>query len=737
MRHGRFKTPISWNWTVDDELDSNDRFVLLHCAIYLKRLLDRFNLPDNENTQMLLWVLRSEANHLKDLLIKQMSDREKKIVEREVEDSCIDQEEHAGTITRILNRSGKSKINEYLSLVRHLMDKRIKQLSYRKNSVPDKKLTALAGMFGLTEDELSFCRFIYIVSSWKQPEEYFVDHLCCNSSQGRKYLTTILGIGDRKLSRVFEGTLANINFFEMDRHFLKLTEGFEDYFQKDSSQWQKKHLFAPVTQKAIPLESHIIDPLHTGHVLNLLKAEGSEPVHILLYGKPGTGKTSYAIGLVNKIGFTAYEILREKENMAINRRAAIIACMKTTRQKKESIIIVDEADNLLNTEDAWSRRGETQDKGWLNQLLEEPGSKMIWITNNTQGLDLSVARRFAFSLYFKPFSRQQRIQLWESILYKNRVKRYLDKADIANIAKEYDVNAGIIETAVRKARISCKASDNNFKETVIMTLNAHETLCREGRNTRNREKIENQYSLDGLNTGDDIGDVMKQIEMFDTYLRNSQKDDNKNFNLLFYGPPGTGKSELARYIAEHLDRDLMVKRINDILSCWVGETEKNIADMFSDAENREAVLVLDEADSLLFNRERAVRSWEISHTNEFLTQMERFRGILICTTNRMHDLDDASIRRFNHKIRFDYLDPEGNVIFYHKMLAHLTDEIMNDKVVMELKELTHLAPGDFRVIRDQYAYYPKGRITHQMMINALKQEINVRKLHEGIKPIGF
>ena len=55
------------------------------------------------------------------------------------------------------------------------------------------------------------------------------------------------------------------------------------------------------------------------------------------------------------------------------------------------------------------------------------------------------------------------------------------------------------------------------------------------------------------------------------------------------------------------------------------------------------MLVIDEADSVLFDRDHARHSWEISFTNEFLTRMEHFRGILICTTNRMKDLDGASI----------------------------------------------------------------------------------------------
>jgi AAA+ superfamily predicted ATPase len=189
-------------------------------------------------------------------------------------------------------------------------------------------------------------------------------------------------------------------------------------------------------------------------------------------------------------------------------------------------------------------------------------------------------------------------------------------------------------------------------------------------------------------------------------------EPSRNLNLLFYGPPGAGKSELARYIAHHLDRELMVRRASDIVSKYVGETEQNINQVFSEAEAMEAVLVIDEADSFLFNRERAVRSWEISQTNEFLTQMERFRGILICTSNRFADLDSASIRRFNHKVGFRYLKPEGNIIFYKRMLTGLSETPLSRVEADMLEQIRDLTPGDFRIVRDRFAIFESGRISH-------------------------
>ncbi len=181
----------------------------------------------------------------------------------------------------------------------------------------------------------------------------------------------------------------------------------------------------------------------------------------------------------------------------------------------------------------------------------------------------------------------------------------------------------------------------------------------------------------------------------------------------------------------------MVKRASDIVSPYVGETEQNISCVFSEAEAMEAVLVIDEVDSFLFSRERAVRSWEISHTNEFLTQMERFRGILICTTNRFSDLDAASVRRFNHKIGFRYLKPEGNVIFYKKLLSGLIETPLNKKEGELLLKIHNLTPGDFRVVRDRFAIMEEKSVTHGQMIRTLVEEARIKKSKEGIHPIGF
>ncbi len=99
------------------------------------------------------------------------------------------------------------------------------------------------------------------------------------------------------------------------------------------------------------------------------------------------------------------------------------------------------------------------------------------------------------------------------------------------------------------------------------------------------------------------------------------------------------------------------------MSPYIGVTEQLIREAFEQAEREHAILFIDEADSFLFTRENAGRSWELSQVNELLTNMENFNGMFIAATNFKEIIDSAALRRFSIKIKFDYLSAHGNQIF--------------------------------------------------------------------------
>ena len=170
---------------------------------------------------------------------------------------------------------------------------------------------------------------------------------------------------------------------------------------------------------------------------------------------------------------------------------------------------------------------------------------------------------------------------------------------------------------------------------------------------------------------------------------------------------------------------------------WVGETEKNIAKAFHEAQENKGILFFDEADSFLFPRKGASHSWEKSFTNEILTRLESYTGIVVFATNDIDGLDHASLRRFRFKIEFKPLTPDGNLHFYNTMLSILAPKnspISADEIRL-IKSIKNLTPGDFSVVKDRYVFADDSEITHRQLIESLINEIRYKKDEKKI--MGF
>ncbi|HOP31415.1 MAG TPA: ATP-binding protein [Spirochaetota bacterium] len=468
------------------------------------------------------------------------------------------------------------------------------------------------------------------------------------------------------------------------------------------------------------------------------------PCNILLYGIPGTGKTEFARSIASQCAENVY-MLRYGENDlgsrgnrnadSDSRRLALRIGINTVTENG-GILIADEADFLLNTS-MWSFDNNKPEKGWLNDLLDNSKARIIWITNKTGSMEESTLRRFSYSLHFKRFSKKQRIEIWNNILKRSPFKKMITPDIIADLSARYEVNAGGISSTINSLKQILHTRElkpEEVKPVLENLLSRHSKLTGKGINRKAKlVDLTEKYDLSFLNTDTDISKVVKSVKR----VSEMQIDEDKknNINLLLWGESGTGKTEFAKYLASETGKGLIIKRASDLMNMYVGETEKLIREAFLEAESEKSILFIDEADTFFGSRERANTSWEVSHTNEFLVQMENFSGILICCTNLLDIFDTAAMRRFNWKVKFNPVLPEKRVPLYEKYFMDNASPL-SEKQKKRITGIENLTPGHAKAVHQRLFFIPDETCEHDLIITELEKEASFLKLRAP-KKTGF
>jgi SpoVK/Ycf46/Vps4 family AAA+-type ATPase len=184
------------------------------------------------------------------------------------------------------------------------------------------------------------------------------------------------------------------------------------------------------------------------------------------------------------------------------------------------------------------------------------------------------------------------------------------------------------------------------------------------------------------------------------------------------GPPGTGKSLTAEVVASAVGTDLLTVDLSQVVSKWIGETEKNLAAVFDVAERTQAVLLLDEADAL-FGQRTDIASAHDRYANletAFLLQrLDRFDGLVVLASNLRHNIDAAFVRRMDFVVELDLPAAPERIILWE---IHLPGAVRGPDV-------------DLVTLADQYAV-PGGWIRNAAIAAAFlaaEEHGTVRQAH--------
>lgn len=489
--------------------------------------------------------------------------------------------------------------------------------------------------------------------------------------------------------------------YHLDNKFAVLSDEFADSMFSDDR--DALHLLRHAVRPAPAGALRSSDYAHLGDTVPMIEAclrdalaSGRKGVNILIYGPPGTGKSELARLLAREIGIDLMEVVSgdgDGDPIEGERRLNAFRAAQWIFAERPALILFDEIEDVFNDTSPFSTRrsvGQTR-KGWVNAMLEQNPVPTLWLSNSVSCLDHAFIRRFDVVAKIPVPPREQR-----KAIITGACGAMLPAVAIDRFANAEHLPPAVMTRAADVARTIARTNPALQAERVLEKL-VDGTLQAQGYDAVSRlanRQLPATYDPAFINTDADLVSIAAGLKASGTG------------RICLYGPPGTGKTAYGHWLAGQLGKPLVVKRGSDLLSMWLGGTEKAIAAAFAEAGDDDAILMIDEVDSFLQDRRGATRSWEVTQVNELLTQMESFDGVLVASTNLMDGMDQAALRRFDVKARFDYLSRAQSIGLLQR---HCTDSGLpepSDADVATLRSLDVLTPGDFAAIARRQRFQP-------------------------------
>ncbi|MBL8788660.1 MAG: AAA family ATPase [Deltaproteobacteria bacterium] len=500
--------------------------------------------------------------------------------------------------------------------------------------------------------------------------------------------------------------------------------------------------YCALESMAIPLESVILPEPKRRAVLSLVRHHDAyreavrkmgfaraipygRGVTLLFAGPPGTGKTLFARAIAHGLGRPLLRVYADRLAETQDAVEPLVLAIFREAAFADAIVFFDECEGLF------SRRSAKL--AFLLAELERFEGIVLLATNAPQLIDDAMDRRIVHRVDFEIPTPEDRLQIWE--LHLPPEAPIADDVDLPLLASLFAFPGGAIKNAVLVALN--RAIDRNPKRPVLdmATLRA----AAEGQLKFNLEDLAHKSSVT-LTLGDLVLPPAERAKVEEViqacrhkeYVQNKwgfgrRLVTGKGICVLFDGPPGTGKTLCAEILAGALDRAVYRINVANVMSKWMGETEKNIAQIFQRAKATAAILLFDEADSLFAKRTEVQSSndrFANQEVNLLLQEVERFDGIVILTTNLFGGLDEALKRRIQYRVTFPKPSPTERARIW-RTLTPREAPLAADVDFDELARAYDFAGGNIKnaVLRAAYrACADGGAISMAHLVAACRRE---------------
>lgn len=557
-------------------------------------------------------------------------------------------------------------------------------------------------------------------------------------SQVAQVLAKVLDLPDGEVRQALggQGLLARTGLVALDQNGSRnlkdkldlLSHGFADAMV--SWDCEPIELLRGKLHGAAPARLALADYRHVQPMLDMVRTwlQQAQTTHrrgvnLLLYGPPGTGKTELTRTVAQDLGCALFEVAIEDEDgdpIDGHNRLRALRTAQCFLAQRQALLVFDEVEDVFCDSPLQRSAGQAH-KGWVNRMLEDNAVPTLWLSNDIRCLDPAFIRRFDMVLELPTPPRSQRARMLQAHCGDLLDARQLQRlAEVEHLTPAIIARASTVAAAMAPT-LGQAASAQAFEQLVGHTLQAQG----HGRLPRPQAQLPALYDPAFVNADADLNALAQGLA--------AAQAAGGGARLCLYGPPGTGKTAFGRWLAEQLDRPLLVRRASDLLSMFVGEAEKNLARAFRQAEDEGALLLIDEVDSFLQDRRGAQRSWELTQVNEMLTQMEDFAGVFIASTNLMTGLDPAALRRFDLKVCLGYLRPDQAWELLERHCAQLDWGPPDALLRPRLARLRQLTPGDFAAVMRQQRFRPLADAV--ALVAALEAECALKEGAKGV--MGF